>query len=388
MIYRTPGLGREELAALGEVDALRRKLRFSTAEPRRWVGTVRRVLAARAIQASNSIEGYHLSVEDAIAVVDGDEPADPRSVEARAVSSYQRAMTYVIGLAADDHFAYSPDLLRSLHFMIAEYARDAWPGRWRPGPIWVRDSTSGDAVYEAPEADGVPGLVDELVGSLEVTDGSPAPVRAAMAHLNLVMIHPFRDGNGRMSRCLQTLVLAREGTLAQELISIEEYLGRNTSRYYAVLAEVGRGSWRPDGDARGWVRFCLEAHYVQAASVLRRIEESGRIWAEIETLRSVRSLPERSTEALFDATIGLQVRNAAYRAVLGRRGEQISQQVATNDLRALVEAGLLVAHGRNRGAYYVAAEPLRALYVAVRRGRRPIDTSTLFVPTGVSDGDE
>lgn len=66
-----------------------------------------------------------------------------------------------------------------------------------------------------------------------------------MAHLNLVMIHPFSDGNGRMARCLQTLVLAREGILEPEFSSIEEYLGRNTQDYYSVLAETSEGSWHP-----------------------------------------------------------------------------------------------------------------------------------------------
>ena len=67
-------------------------------------------------------------------------------------------------------------------------------------------------------------------------------VRGAMAHLNLTMINPFKDGNGRISRALQTLVLAREGILHPVFCSIEEWLGRVTAEYYAVLAEVGQGN--------------------------------------------------------------------------------------------------------------------------------------------------
>lgn len=74
-------------------------------------------------------------------------------------------------------------------------------------------------LINAPDHDAVPDLVQELVEALESDGTTPAIVRGAMAHLNLVMIHPFRDGNGRMSRCLQTLVLARERILAQELSS-------------------------------------------------------------------------------------------------------------------------------------------------------------------------
>ena len=60
MIYRTPQLGAEELRALERIAELHRQLRYVVAEPRRWIGSVRRVLAARAIQGSNSIEGIHV----------------------------------------------------------------------------------------------------------------------------------------------------------------------------------------------------------------------------------------------------------------------------------------------------------------------------------------
>lgn len=380
MIYEIPPLGPEEEAALRAIDRVRRQLRFSTAEPRRWVGSVRRVLAARAIQGSNSIEGYHVSVEDAIAAIGGEEPANADGLDHQAVSGYRRAMTYVISLAEDDHFEYSTALLRGLHFMMTEYSLDAWPGRWRPGPIWIRNDTTDELVYEAPDHDAVPDLVQELVEELESDGATSAIVRGAMAHLNLVMIHPFRDGNGRMSRCLQTLVLARERILAQELSSIEEYLGRNTDAYYRILAQVGEGAWKPGNDARPWVRFCLEAHYVQAESVLRRIRESGEVWIKVEQLRHEHRLPERVTAALFDAAIGLRVRNSSYRALLRDWDEAISNQVATTDLRAMVKAGLLRAHGRNRGAHYDAADPLRDIRTQARSTRHPINTSTLFNP--------
>lgn len=380
MVYRAPELGAGERAALAAIEQQRQALRFRTAEPRRWLGTVRRVLAARAVQGSNSIEGIHVSVEDAIAVAEGEETADPRSLDSKAVAGYQRAMTYVVNLAGDPHFRFSAEILRSLHFMMTEYELDAWPGRWRPGPIWVRNDASGDQVYAAPEAEDVPDLIEALVASLEETADAPPLVRAAMAHLNLVMIHPFRDGNGRMSRCLQTLVLAREKILAPDLCSIEEYLGRNTQRYYDVLAEVGQGSWKPEGDSRPWVRFCLEAHYVQAASVIRRLDESARIWGDIERLRDDAGLGERTIAALFDAAIGLQVRNSGYRSQLRGWSELISNQTASADLRAMVAAGLLEQRGRNRGAFYVAGERLRAVSVAARRQRSPIDTSGLFDP--------
>lgn len=380
MIYETPHLGPEEQHALSQIDELRGALRYYVAEPRRWVGSVRRVLSARAIQGSNSIEGYNVSVEDAIAAVEGQEPEGGDSVDRQAVLGYRRAMTYVIQLANDSDFEYTPSLIRSLHFMMTEYSLEAGPGLWRPGPIWVRNDTTGELVYEAPSKDRVPDLVGELVTQLSKDHETPSMIRGAIAHLNLAMIHPFRDGNGRMSRCLQTLVLAREQILAQELCSIEEYLGRNTESYYWILAEVGKGSWRPDGDARPWVRYCLTAHYIQAASVLRRIRESEQIWVELERLRNVHRLHERTMAALFDAAIGIRIRNASYRTLVKNWQEEISNQVATLDLKTMVEAGLLRRHGAKRGTYYVAASALVDITANIRSQRRPIDASGLFSP--------
>jgi len=165
------------------------------------------------------------------------------------------------------------------------------------------------------------------------------------------------------------------------MVQHQEYLGANTQRYYDVLAQVGQGEWHPENDARPWVRFCLEAHYIQAMSVLRRVRESERMWSDLEALlESRRDLPDRSIQGLFDATLGLRVRNSSYRSVLKRFGaEEVSHQVATTDLGALVEAGLLTQHGKKRGTYYVAAEPLNEIRIRARERRQPLDASSLFV---------
>lgn len=379
-VYEIPALEAAEEVALERIDDLRRQLRFYIAEePRRWVGSVRRVLSARAIQGSNSIEGYDVSVEDALAAVDGDEPAEARERDWLAVLGYRRAMTYVLQLADDPHFEYSSTLLRSLHFMITEYNLAASPGLWRPGPIWVRNEATGEIVYEGPESDAVPQLINSLVVQLRGNEDVPPMVRAAMAHLNLAMIHPFRDGNGRMARCLQTLALARDRILSPEWMSIEEHLGAHTRDYYEILAKVGQGAWNPALDARPWVRFCLRAHYVQAARVLRRIRESERLWTALDELRAKHELPERVVGTLFDAATGLRIRNASHRkGVESAEGVEISAQSATNDLGAMAHAGLLRRRGERRGTYYEATERLAEMHARVSEVGPPLDADSLF----------
>jgi Fic family protein len=315
---------------LDHVEDLRARLSARTREPRIWVGLLRRAALARAIQRSNSIEGYNASIEDALAAVDDEEPVDARDEVWRATTGYRDAMSYVLGLADDIHFELDATMIRSLHYILLSCDRTKSPGRWRSGPVYVRREEDGDIVYAAPDAGLVPGLVAELVDQLTSSAGG-GMVDAAMAHLNLVMIHPFRDGNGRMARVLQSLVLTRQGVLGPAFCSIEEYLGRNTPDYYAVLGEVGAGAWSPGNDARPWVRFCLTAHYRQAQTLLRRGEEAERRWGAID--REVRRLGvnERSNSALFNAALGYRIRNATYRTLSG----DISELVASRDLAGL-----------------------------------------------------
>jgi Fic family protein len=369
MLFQPPKLDELELGVVARIEELKQTLRYAVQSPKRWPGLLRRALFARAIMASNSIEGFNVTVEDAIAAVEGDEPVEAGDADWLAVRGYRSAMTYVLQLAQDPHFKYSTDLLRSLHFMTMEYDLSKNPGRWRPGPIQVVDEMKKEAVYRAPDAELVADLMEEFVNSLNQPDSSTASVvQAAMGHLNFVMIHPFSDGNGRMARCLQSLILARAGTLSPEFSNIEEYLGRNTREYYDVLLKVGAGSWSPRRDARPWVRFCLTAHFRQATTILRRTREMQLTWDALEVEVKKKKLPERSILALADAASGLRVRNAAYRSVA-----DISVQVATKDLKLLVDRGLLIPTGDKKGRSYRAAEFVKEIRARYREPKRVAD---------------
>lgn len=383
MIFTAAELGEAELRVLGLIEDLKTRLRYQLHDPRRWAGSLRRVSLARAIQGSNSIEGYEAGLDDAVDVAAGEEPLDANEETGLALRGYRDAMTYVLQMAEDENgFLYSSQLLKSLHFMMTNYSLANRPGRWRTGSIYVRNDGRGEVVYEGPDIDRVPILVEELVANLnEQQEPNGSIINAAMAHLNLVMIHPFRDGNGRMSRCLQSLVLARGSVLSPVFMSIEEYLGRSTQSYYDVLAQVGDGSWQPERDTRPWIRYTLTAHLRQARTMLRRVNESERIWSELERIVSNRRLPDRTIMALFDATIGLRVRNATYRSYFQDGPEKITEITAGRDLKQLVDANLLEPRGERRGRYYIARPELTGIRKMVISMRDRRDDSDPFVAT-------
>jgi hypothetical protein len=148
MIFQEPEPTEQELGVIQGIQELRNKLRLQLHQPRRWVGNLRRLSFARAIQGSNSIEGFVASLDDVAAVEAGEEPLDADIGTKLALRGYREAMTYVLQLAGEERFEYSEQLLKSLHFMMTSYDLALRPGLWRAGSIYVhtgdgRSSTRG-----------------------------------------------------------------------------------------------------------------------------------------------------------------------------------------------------------------------------------------------------
>lgn len=356
-LFAPPALDGADHDVLALIDEQHRRLRPLVGVPRRWRGQLRRVALARAIRGSNTIEGFTVTVDDAFAALDDEEPLDADALAWRAVRGYRDAMTYALELAKERDLVLSLDTLKALHFLMQRYDLSKWPGRWRPDQVFVYDEDTEQTVYAGPDAEQVSDLMQELVDDINNHDPDlPILVRASMAHLNLVMIHPFKDGNGRMARCLQTLLLTGGGLpAAPEFVSIEEYLGRNEQDYYRVLAQVGGGSWQPARDTSSWIRFCLTAHHRQALVVERRDRLAAEMWTHAEERIEAAALPSRCVEPLSFALAGRILRNTTYRQLV----PEISYNLASRDLNALVKAGLLVPEGENRGRRYTASVSLR-----------------------------
>lgn len=368
MIFQAPKLLPAELEVIEKIGSIRQSLKYSISTPGRWSGVLRRATLARNIRHSNSIEGINVTKDDAMAAVENADPVSAPRPDWLATVGYRNAMTYVLQLSDDRHFSYSEGLIRSLHFMMLQHELEKHPGRYRSGLIFVRDERKQETVYEGPDAEIVPRLMAELVESLNEYSDTPAIIRAAMGHLNLVMIHPFSDGNGRMARCLQTLILGQEKIIESPFCSIEEYLGRFTDEYYDVLLEVGRKAYHPENDCRAWIRFNLVAHFRQASWLLQRSHMTQRVWNEVEDLLKRKNFNDRALPSVVDAAFGYKIRRQHYMAAA-----EVSEQVASRELRDLVEGGLFIAEGETRGRWYRGADLLTEIYLRNHQPRTLID---------------
>lgn len=342
--------------------------------PRRWTGLLARMTRARALMASNSVEGINVSDEDAIAAIDGEDPASTDRETWRAVVGYREAMDYILQRRQSPSFTITEDVLLAVHFMICQSDLMSHPGQYRPGWVGVRNTKTGEVVHEGVDRDQLEPLIHELLDYVNHAEIDSVFLRAAMTHLNLVLLHPFTDGNGRVARCIQTAVLASDGIVAPPFSSIEEYIGHNQQDYYSVLAEVGGGAWNPRRNAKPWVRFCLAGHYRQAQTLLRRTRELERVYAELMNLVESRGFPERTAMALLQAAFGSKVRNSSYRV-----SADVSNNLASRDLKMLVDSNLLVSEGEKRGRFYKASPTVAEIRRRLRL-RKQVDDP--FAPDG------
>jgi len=353
MIYATPALTPDLRSQLQELDRLRSDLGGATGIATPWLGQLRRRVRAVSVESSVSIEGFVVPPGEAVALVAGDEVPSPEDEDRTAVASYARAMDHVGTMAIDPQFRWLDRVILDLHFDACYFQRDKSPGLWRTGPIYVTCPEGRAPAYEGPPGEEVVQLMDKVVDWLDHGNGdNHVVVRAAMAHLHVVSVHPFRDGNGRIARIIQSMVLAREGLLAPEFSSIEEYLGHHTTEYYGVLQEVQGGRYQPERDASPWVAFCVRAHLAQARQRLEQIRTAGRRWAALERLAEQRGWPDRLVIALEQSQFG-GVERAAYATEA-----DVSPATASSDLRRLLDSGLVKQEGRTRGTRYVASEAL------------------------------
>jgi Fic family protein len=377
MLFPGPALDSEDQRVLDEIEQMRHELRYQVRAPAKWTDGLRKFLTADAVAASNSIEGFRVSTVDVADLMEGERDVEVSEEDREETLAYQRMMTYIQTLHDVQDFSYSKGLLNGLHWILQGHRHTMRKpaGQWRRGPVYVTDARDpGIAAYTAPDEAEVPALMSELVDWLNADDGMHPLVRAAMAHLHLVSIHPWSDGNGRMSRSLQTLMIAREGVLAPEFSSIEAWLGRpgNTWEYYRELGARG-ATYLPDQEVHSWIHFNLTAYHQQAQTVRARFDRSSRVWTVLADFVAGQSFDERVVSALHEVALSGRVRRLRY-----ENAEALTTQQAQRDLRDLVAAGILQSVGRTRSRYYTAGDrfPEPALEVS----RTPISLASPYRP--------
>jgi Fic family protein len=187
---------------------------------------LRRINRIRTIHGSLAIEGNTLSEAQITAILEGKRViAPPREVQEvkNALAAYDRFDTWKAEA--------EKDLLEAHRILMSGLIDEA--GIYRSGGVGV--NAGQQVIHMAPPADRVPHLMTDLFGWLAATDAHPL-IASSIFHYEFEFIHPFADGNGRMGRLWQSLILARWNPLFAD-IPVESLIFEHQAEYYQTIQE-------------------------------------------------------------------------------------------------------------------------------------------------------
>jgi Fic family protein len=217
---------------------------------------------------SSQIEGTQSTLEDVLQFeLDAKGHGRPKDVE--EVVNYVHAMNY--GLERLKDFPFSLRLIREIHANLLEGVRggDRTPGEFRKSQNWIGPAgcTLATALFVPPPVCEMHQALDDFEKFLHDTTSFPVLIHCGLAHAQFETIHPFIDGNGRISRLLITFLLCQRGVLQRPLLYLSYYLKAHRAQYYDRLMAI-----RHDGDWEGWLKFFLRGVYEvsQAATATAR----------------------------------------------------------------------------------------------------------------------
>ena len=273
----------------------------------------------RSIQASLAIEGNSLSLEQVTAILENKRVLGPKKEVTEVINAIEAH-----GLLPSLQPWKEKDFLKLHSVLMKGLIPDS--GKFRSSQVGVMKGAKVSHV--APPAIRVPNLIHELFSYGKISKMNPL-VLSCIVHYEIEFIHPFMDGNGRMGRLWQSLILAKHYPVF-EFVPVEDWIIKNQMGYYRALEESDKR-----GESGLFVEFMLE----------RMLEALGETLhpAHFESV-----LPSDRLERARTFLGGGEFSRAEYLRAVGR----ISAATASRDLADGVRQGLLAIQGDKRTARY------------------------------------
>jgi len=302
---------------------------------------------------SSEIEGERLNPEQVRSSIArrlgldaaGTEVAD-RDVEGVVEMMLDATQKFAAPLTADRLFAWHAALFPTGRSGMRKIVVGAWRDD-ATGPMQVVSGPVGKETvhYEAPAAPRLPDEIGRFVRWAHESDRTDAVLRAALAHLWFVTIHPFDDGNGRIARAIADWQLARSENSTQRFYSMSAQIRHERNDYYDILERTQKGTL----DVTPWLEWflgCLGRAFVGTETTLAAVLRKARFW-ERTTRLTINDRQRLVLNRLLDGFTGkLTTKKWAILA-------KCSHDTALRDIQSLVDQGLLTRdEGGGRSTSY------------------------------------
>ena len=208
-------------------------------------------------------------------------------------------------------------------------------GRYRRGEMEVVSGAIGHEKihYRAPDPKRVAEEMRMFLAWVNATTGPDLVIKAAIAHLWFVSIHPFDDGNGRIARALTDMLLARSDDSPRRFYSMSSQILAERKQYYDILESTQKGT----GEITDWIKWfftCLNGALVSSEKTLEKVIISARFWQRYADA----GISERQHKVLLKLLEGFEGKLTSSKWA---RMTKVSQDTALRDIQELVTKGIL-----------------------------------------------
>lgn len=308
----------------------------------------------RTVHHGTHIEGNDLTLLQTKKILEGQEVyGRPRDIQ--EVINY-RNVTELLDELAFKRGGYEPEMLREIHRLTVEkIVSNEKVGVFRQSQVVIKDEASGEVIFQPPPFVEVPYLIEDFfawLNSPEAIEVHPI-IKAGISHYLLVAIHPFVEGNGRVSRAFATLVLIREGYDIKRFFSLEEHFDSDPTVYYQSIAAVDKQS-RNIGvrDLTPWLEYFTQVVALELAKIkekVRRLSIDTRLKVKMGEQVSLTERQVRLFEYLTD-------QGSAGMPELKKVLPMISDDTILRDVRELIDKGIIKKTGSTKASRYVIAK--------------------------------
>ncbi len=311
---------------------------------------LKREAMIRMVHTSTSIEGNPLEEYQVDKVLSGmSVAADDKSI--LEVKNYQMALKEVERLAEEEAELTEEVILKLHEIAMKGLLPSEKVGHFRPGPIYIIDEL-GDGKeklrYEGPPSGEVPKLIKELLDWLKKAnkDELHPVLKAGIFHTQFVHIHPFSDGNGRVTRILTNFLLYKDKWDFRKVIVLEEFYNKARQDYYNALAYGWEIKYEDGADLTDWLEYFMAGFLVEARKVAQKISSMGMAKPSDKTSQVY--LDSDEVKIVDFLATSNEIRSEDVVKLL-----RVAKRTAQLKLKGLVEKELIKPQGKGPSTFYI-----------------------------------
>lgn len=329
----------------------------------------------RTVHYGTRIEGNDLTYQEVAKLVEGRQiTATERDIQ--EVINYRNVMNYLeelwslfdanmplpeeksvpVGINGHRPFFYSETIIKRIHELTTlKVIPEAEQGKYRHQQVVLKNTRTGEIAHRPPPAIEVPYLITDFIEWLNEADSRdihPA-IRSAITQYILVAIHPFIEGNGRVSRAFAILPLYVEGYDIRRLFSLEEYFDRNAENYYNTIQETHlQSSDIFRRDLTKWIEYFTEALSIELSRVKEKVQSLSR---DIKFKQKLGGKQVHLTERQIKLVEYMQQFGGLRMPDAQSLLPMVSDDTIWRDLKKLIDDKVCEKRGSTKGAYYCLA---------------------------------